>query len=114
MAQRPPFEQFAVGAEQLASLLDAVEELLLILSPEGAILFAASSFSKVVGRSADELIGQPIFDFVNEDDRSILARLLRESSFEPKARGRCRLRTKDADSQWFKVVIQNRLQDPAV
>jgi PAS domain S-box-containing protein len=114
MSQRAPSDQFALGFEQLASLLDSIEEHVLVVSVRGGILFASSSFGELVGRSADECIGHAIVSFVHEEDRPLAQRVLRESSLTPKARGRCRLRTKHGDFRWFNLVAQHRLKDPTV
>src|SRR5262249_3113438 len=98
MPPRAPSEAlFVAGAEQLASLIDAIEELLLVVSPEGLISYASSGFSALLGSSANRLNGQCVFSLLLEDDRPTLERLLRESSFAPKVRGRCRLRARNGE-----------------
>src|SRR5262249_17770941 len=114
MPQRAPYEQFALGTEQIASLLDASEELPLFVSPDGSILFAGSGLAKLVGRPAEELAGLSVFHFLHEDDRPVLQRLLRETRYAPKVRGLCRLRTAGGDFQWFNAVTIDRLKDPAI
>ena len=114
MSQRAPSDQFALGLEQLASLLDAIEEHVLVVSAEGSILFASPSLGELIGRSADDCAGHPVSNLFHEEDRPVVQRVLRESSFIVKARSRCRLRTRHGDFRWFNLVVQARLKDPAV
>src|SRR5215467_12620318 len=100
MPQRPPSDTlFVAGPEQLASLLDATEGLLLVVSPEAAILYCSSGLCTLLDTSSEQLLGQSLFRFFLEEDYPSLNRLFRESSYTPRARGRCRLRTKNGDYQ---------------
>src|SRR5262249_2826168 len=106
--------QFGLGPEQLASLLDAVEELLLVVSSEGAVLYASPALTGLLGQAAEQLCGLPVSQIFLEEDRSVVERLLRESSYSPKARGRCRLRLTGGTQQWFDAVVRDRSMDPAI
>jgi PAS domain S-box-containing protein len=115
MPQRTPSEpQFLAGTEQLASLLEIIDHLVVVLSPEGTILFANAGLPELLGYAPDELIGQGIRGLFAEGDQPALERLVRECSFSSKVRGRCRLRTKDGDLRWFDAVVQSRVADPVI
>ena len=114
MPQRAPSEPFALGTEQLASLLEAIEELLLLVSPDGHIRFAGPGLPKWFGLAREQWLGRTFLDLVHEEDRPSAERLLRGFSYAKKQRCRCRLRTKDGDSHWFNVVAEDRLKDPAM
>jgi PAS domain-containing protein len=52
MPQRAPFAQGTViGPEQLSTLLDSVQELIAILSPDGIIQFASPGFTRLLGHA---------------------------------------------------------------
>src|SRR5262249_40406485 len=96
------------------SLLEAIEELLLVVSPEGTILFASSKFRDLTGEPAEDLVGCSVTSLFVPEDSSAVRRLLREASFGPKANGRCRLQTKHGEHRWFDAVARDRSLDPAI
>jgi hypothetical protein len=104
------------GAEQLASLLGTLNELLAIVSPDGAILFASTGFESQLGYSPDELIGRPFRKLLNEQDAKAMSQrmLTAGRSATEKTPARCRLKTKDGDWRWFDAVAHSRLKDPAI
>lgn len=115
MHQHAPSEPpFTVGIEQLASLLEIIDQLIVVLSPEGTILFANSGFAELVGDAPEQLAGQKIAGMVAASDVPAVERLLRESVFSSKVRGRCRLRTRDGDLRWFDALVQNRVADALI
>jgi PAS domain-containing protein len=58
MPQRAPFARDTIiGPEQLSTLLDSVQELIAILSPDGIIQFASAGFTRVLGHAAEDLAG---------------------------------------------------------
>ena len=104
MNQRAPLAQgIDLGPEQLATLLDAVQELLTILSPDGIIQCASASFTRVLGHRADDLFGKSIFDLVHPSDADGARECLRhlQTGQPGKLGNRCRLRSKDGSWRWF-------------
>jgi len=117
MPPRVPSEpQITFGAEQLASLLSTLHELLAILSPDGNILFASSGFESQLGYAADQWIGRPLADLLHEQDAQTMRHCLQAASLRSvkKTPVRCRLRMKDGDWRWFDAVAHSRLKDPAI
>src|SRR5262249_25385924 len=115
MSQRASSDtQFVAGPQQLAALLNAIEELLLVVSPEGTVLYASSGFANLLDCGADQLSGRSISQLFHDADRQVLSRLLRECTYGSKARGRCRLLTKDGDFRWVDAVARDRAVDPAI
>src|SRR5215813_10828690 len=111
MPQRVPAEtQFLAAPEQLAALFDAIEQRLLVVSREGTILYPSSGFAAWLGVSAEDLSGHAVSRLFHEEDGVVIERLLRESSYGPKVRGRCRLRTKNGEFAWFDAVARDRAQ----
>jgi two-component system cell cycle sensor histidine kinase/response regulator CckA len=98
-----------LGAPQLAVLLDAVQELVAVLSPDGRIQFANGAFEKVLSFSPEELLGQSIENFVLESDVAVLCHNIREAQAKSNAVcvDRCRFRSRNGSWRWFEFQCQN-------
>jgi len=104
MNQRAPFAQgIVLGPEQIATLLDSVQELLTILGPEGNIQFASAGFTRLLGHSTEDLVGGTILELVHPNDVEGTRECLRglSVSHHGELRRRCRLRSKDGGWRWF-------------
>lgn len=117
MSQRAPLEQSLLAdSGQLSALVDAVRELIAILTPEGTILFASAGFSRVLGYAPDELSGVDIQTLLHENDWAIHNNLLVECNRADAGAvgGRCRLRGRDGVCRWFDVAAKLPAQESAV
>src|SRR5260370_2222549 len=104
MPQRATFAQGPViGPEQLSALLDSVQELIAILSPDGIIQFASAGFTRVLGHAAEDLAGRSILDMLHPSDAQMAREGLRHTSAGGAATfgGRCRMRSTDGTWRWF-------------
>ena len=104
MNQRAPFAPGTIlGQQQLATLLDSVQELLAILSPEGTIQFANAGFTRLLGYSIEDLVGGSILDLIHPSDAEGARQcLLGLSAGQREKLGRrCRLRSKEGSWRWF-------------
>jgi diguanylate cyclase (GGDEF)-like protein/PAS domain S-box-containing protein len=54
----------------LAEVLDLLPDAACVVSAEGHILYVSSSFERIFGYTAAEVLGRRIFDLVHPDDRS--------------------------------------------
>lgn len=99
-----------LGAQHLAALLDATQELIAILGSDGAIHFVNDAFRRSLGYDSEELLGRSIYAIVHAVDVEHLRERLQEIAAQPgsSARDRCRLRTRDCSWRWFEVVWSNR------
>ena len=117
MSQRAPFAQGTLlGPEQLATLLDSVQELITILSPEGIIQFASAGFRRLLGHRVEDLVGRSILELVHQSDAEEARECLRELSVSQygKFGRRCRLRSKDGSWRWFDAEARNCSKLPAI
>ncbi len=117
MSQRAPFAQGTViGPEQLSTLLDSVQELLTILSPDGIIQFASAGFTRLLGHSTEDLVGRSIIDIVHVDDADGARECLRDLTVSRlgKFGRRCRLQSKDGSWRWFDAVARDHTNLPAI
>src|SRR5271155_1842873 len=98
MAQRSVSEPgIALGAQQLAILLDSTRELIAILGPDGTVQFANGTFQSVLGYSLDELLGRSIHTIIHALDGEGVRELLKGVACAPEssASERCRFRCRD-------------------
>jgi two-component system cell cycle sensor histidine kinase/response regulator CckA len=117
MAQRSVSEPgIALGAQQLAILLDSTRELIAILGPDGTVQFANATFQSVLGYSLDELLGRSIHAIVNALDVEGVRELLKGVASVPgsSVSERCRFRCRDGSWRWIQFTCRNRLDDPCL
>src|SRR5215469_7313878 len=58
----------ALGAQQLAILLDSSRELIAVLGADGTVQFANATFQNVLGYRLEELLGRSILAIVHAMD----------------------------------------------
>ncbi|HVO56702.1 MAG TPA: PAS domain S-box protein [Dongiaceae bacterium] len=104
------------SAAQAAALLSVTRELLAIVSAEGELRFVNDGFLRVLGYSAEELVGRPLAWLHPASEGRSIAEKLAALSAEPGATlaSRCSLRSKAGQWRWFDVLASNRLDDPDV
>jgi two-component system cell cycle sensor histidine kinase/response regulator CckA len=117
MPQRAPFAQGTViGLEQLSALLDSVQELIAILSPDGIIQFASAGFTRILGHAAEDLAGRSILDMLHVNDAPAVRQGLRHASAGGRGTfgGRCRMRSKDGTWRWFDAAASEPSNPAAI
>jgi two-component system cell cycle sensor histidine kinase/response regulator CckA len=117
MSQRALFAQGTLnGPEQLSMLLDSVQELLTILTPDGIIQFASAGFTRLLGHSTEDLVGRSILDLVHPNDTEGVHESLRDLpvSQHVKFGKRCRLQSKDGSWRWFDAAARDCSKLPAI
>jgi len=117
MSQRAPFAQgTVVGPEQLFTLLDSVQELLAIVSPDGIIQFASAGFTRLLGHRTEDLAGRPILDLLHLNDAGRVRECFRDLSTSGRGTfsGRCRLQSKDGSWRWFDAAARDHSKLSAI
>lgn len=115
MAQRSVSEPgIALGAQQLATLLDSTQELIAILGTDGTVQFINATFRSVLGYVPEDLLGRSIHAIVHASDVERVRGRLREVVENPTSAhsDRCRFRCRDGSWRWIQFRCRNRLQDP--
>ena len=115
MVQRTVSEPgIALGAQQLAILLDSTKELIAILGPDGTVQFANATFQNVLGYRLEELLGRSIHAIVHALDVDIVRERLRGVAAVSGASisERCRFRCRDGSWRWIQFNCRNRLDEP--
>jgi two-component system cell cycle sensor histidine kinase/response regulator CckA len=117
MNQRAPIAQGTIlGQEQLSTLLDSVQELLTIVSPEGTIQFASPGFTRLLGHNTEDLVGGSLLELIHPNDAAGAHECLRELSVgqHGKLGKRCRLRSKDGSWRWFDAEARDHSKLPGI
>jgi two-component system, cell cycle sensor histidine kinase and response regulator CckA len=110
MARRNVTEaSITLGASQLASLLDAVQELVAILSADGAVQFVNGAFARVLGYAPEDLLGERLQRIALGSDMEVLRRALNEARANPgnDYGDHCRFRGQDGSWRWIQFHVQN-------
>jgi two-component system, cell cycle sensor histidine kinase and response regulator CckA len=106
----------AIGAQQLAALVESTGELIAILAGDGSIQFANSSFQNLLGYRPEELLGRSIHAIVHAMDTGRVRECLRRVSASDgeTADERGRLRCRDGSWRWIQLKLRNRLEEPGL
>ena len=97
-------------------MLDSVQELLTILSPDGIMQFASAGFTRLLGHRTEDLVGSSIIDLLHVNDADGARERLRDLSASGggKFAGRCRLRSKDGSWRWFDAEARDHTNLAAI
>jgi two-component system cell cycle sensor histidine kinase/response regulator CckA len=107
---------FALGTAQLASLLDSTREIIAVLSADGTLQFANSTFQSTLGYRPDELVGRSLHTLVHSADVGPVRTHLKQVAAQNGSplTNRCRFRSRDGSWRWFEITCRSRLTDPNV
>jgi two-component system, cell cycle sensor histidine kinase and response regulator CckA len=111
-----PAPSITASLAQLQSLLDAANELHILLSAEGKILFVSESVRKVLGFEPEELIGTSIQSLHHPSEYDAAEKffgVLAAASSSTMIK-HCSLRTRDGMWRRFDVAVKNHLQEPQI
>jgi two-component system, cell cycle sensor histidine kinase and response regulator CckA len=105
----------ALGAHQLAILLDSSRELIAILGADGTVQFANATFQSVLGYRLEELLGRSIYAIVHAMDLEVTREKLKRVAATPgmTATQRSRLLCRDGLWRWIEFTCQNSGEESA-
>jgi len=86
---------------EFRQMIEYTSDIIAVLDSSLAVQYASPSARRVLGWG-DEILGQRVFDFVNEGDRS---RLERQSAAEPKATPPFLARVRHKDGNWVQLEV---------
>ncbi|HET6930634.1 MAG TPA: PAS domain S-box protein [Candidatus Acidoferrum sp.] len=117
MAQRIVSDPgIVLGTAQLASLLDSTREIIAVLSADGTVQFANSTFQTSLGYRPDELVGRSLHALVHSADIGPVRTHLKQVAAQNGAplTCRCRFRSRDGSWRWFEITCRSFLSDPSI
>ena len=103
----------ALGAQQLAILLDSTKEFIAILGQDGTLHFANATFRNALWDTAGGLTGPEHSCDGPRRGRVRSAQLPEASVWQTESRvtERCRFRCRDGSWRWIEFTCRNRLED---
>ncbi len=102
---------------RFASLVQRASDLITVVGPDATIVYQSPSSERVLGYSAEELLGTRFDRLVAEDDAGHLLRVLADGSAYARRDGElveCVLRHRDGSLRQFEILHTNMLDDEHV
>lgn len=100
------------------SLIEGVSDLITLIDLEGRITYVSPSVERILGYSADQVLDEPVFSFLHEDDIPLAAEILRAYELGQDPSEFVELRLQREDGTWaYMSAIGRRYEgegDPSV
>ncbi len=102
--------------ERFRSLVQNASDGVVVLGEDGLIRYESPAVERILGRRADERVGQQIGTDIHPDDRSTVERGLADVAAVSGSEARVEFRARHADDSWrtLELIAKNLLDDPAV
>src|SRR5207245_9145827 len=102
--------------QRFRALVDHSSDVIMLLGPDGTILYASQSTQPVLRYRSTENVGRTAFDPVHPDDRARALHLFGELMQRPGDLVKTELRALHKDERWrdLEAVGVNRLDDPSI
>ena len=106
----------AASERRFRSLVQNSSDLVTIVAPDGAILYASDSAERIVGYSPAELVGTSLLEYLSQDDVGPVRSLLQNANGKPTSAGPLEfcLRRNDGTPVWLEAVGTNLLTDATI
>jgi diguanylate cyclase (GGDEF)-like protein/PAS domain S-box-containing protein len=103
------------GEARFGSLVRHSSDLVTVLAPDTTVTYQSPSIERILGRRADDLVGQAFAGIVAERDRARLQRLLDAAAEGEDAQAlECALLHADGDERDFEILFTNLIDDEHV
>ena len=102
--------------ERFRSLVQNASDGVVVLGEDGLIRYESPAVERILGRRAEQRIGEPIGTDIHPDDRSAVERGLADVAAVSGSEARVEFRARHADDSWrtLESIAKNLLDDPAV
>jgi PAS domain S-box-containing protein len=109
-------ERLHASEQRFRALVEHSSDVVMLLGPDGTVLYASQSTQPVLGYGATENVGLNAFELVHPDDRPDALELFGELMHRPGHLVRTELRALHKNGSWrhLEAVGVNRLDDPAI
>ena len=106
----------AASERRFRSLVQNSSDLVTIVAPDGAILYASDSAHRIVGYAPSDLVGTSLLDYLDRDDVERVQGLLQNSNGKPSVAGPIEfcLHRADGTPVWLEAVGTNLLTDATI
>ena len=90
-------------------VVEGVRDIIFQTDAHGHLIYLNNAWSTATGFGVEEVIGEPIFDFVHPDEREPARRLLGDAGAQPGVITESvgRLRCKNGEYRWFEARLQS-------
>jgi len=98
------------------ALIENSADALVLFDAEGTLSYCSPGVTRILGFPPDELLGRKALEFVRQEERAYVTRLIEETAGRPghPVGGSCRLLTRSGGYKLVEGVITNFLEDPAI
>src|SRR2546426_5093857 len=109
-------ERLHASEQRFRALVEHSSDVIMLLGPDGTILYASQSTQPVLGYGSTENVGRSAFDLVHPDDRARALDLFGELMQRPGDLVKTELRALHKDGSWRDLEAGgvNRLEDPSI
>ena len=106
----------AASERRFRSLVQNSSDLVIILSPDGTILYASDSAERIVGYSPGDLVGNSLLSYLDSGDVRTVRGLLQNANGKASGTGPVEfsLRRADGSPVWLEAVGTNLLNDATI
>jgi PAS domain S-box-containing protein len=106
----------AASFQGFRSLIEHSPDAISLIDPDGEVLYASASTTKVFGYQPEELVGRNEWELIHPEDRDHSSRVLQKVLSEPlgPVQWHARVRRKDGTYTWVESTVSNLLIDPDV
>ncbi len=109
-------EELAESEKRFRALIENSSDGIVLVAPDGKFIYAAPSTERILGYSAEEMLGLSGLGIVHPDDRQEMIEAMSKVRAEPGAgvTGLRRFRHKDGSWRWLETTATNLLHEPSV
>src|SRR5437667_1119617 len=109
-------ERLHASEQRFRALVEHSSDVIMLLGPDGTVLYASQSTQQVLGYGATENVGRSAFELVHPDDRTHALELFGELMQRPGHLVKAELRALHKDGSWrhLEAVGVNRLDDASI
>ncbi len=114
--QRNAEESLRYREQYYRVLLENASDLISILDLDGQILFQSLSSERLIGRNADDLVGQDFLQLIPEAERPAFSDTLQQTLQDAGSTASAQVRLRHQDGHWrhFESLCHNLIQNPVV
>lgn len=114
-ARRQAEEDLLLSERRFKSLVQDGSDLIAILDTDANYKYVSPTSESILGIPAEQFIGTNAFDYIHEDDKERLIKLLNELPNDERINiPPYRFRDAEGNWRWIETTLTNMIEDPAV